>query len=54
MVSPFAKGETIHTENSYKFRQDGLITLLRNSGFAIDHTMHDPEERFAVVLAVAV
>ena len=50
----FAEGETIHTENSYKFTQEALATLLRDSGFAIDHTMHDPEERFAVVLAAAV
>ncbi len=50
----FAAGETIHTENSYKFRQDDLVSLLRSSGFAIDHTMYDEEERFAVVLAEAV
>ena len=50
----FAKGETIHTENSYKFTQAGLFTLLRDSGFAIDRAMHDVDERFAVVLAKAV
>ena len=50
----FANGETIHTENSYKFTQAGLIALLRDSGFTIDHTMHDADERFAVVLAEAV
>ena len=50
----FTEGETIHTENSYKFTREALVTLLRDSGFAIDQTMHDPEERFAVVLAAAV
>ncbi len=53
-IVPFAKGETIHTENSYKFTQDALTALLRNSGFALDHTMRDEDERFAVVLAKAV
>ncbi len=50
----FAKGETIHTENSYKFTHEGLVALLDASGFAIDHTMQDEDERFAVVLADAV
>ena len=50
----FAKGETIHTENSYKFTHEGLVALLHASGFAIDHTMQDEDERFAVVLADAV
>ena len=47
----FAPGETIHTENSYKFRQAEIDTLLRSSDFTIDVTMRDEEERFAVVLA---
>ncbi len=50
----FASGETIHTENSYKFTQAGLFTLLRDSGFVTDRAMHDSDERFAVVLAKAV
>lgn len=50
----FAKGETIHTENSYKFTEAGLGTLLDRSGFSIDHTMQDDDQRFAVVLANAV
>ena len=50
----FAKGETIHTENSYKFTSEGLAALLTGAGFSIDHIMHDPDHRFAVTLAEAV
>ncbi|HZL29158.1 MAG TPA: L-histidine N(alpha)-methyltransferase [Acidobacteriaceae bacterium] len=50
----FARGETIHTENSYKFTADRLATLLAGSGFSIDHVMHDDDHRFAVTLAEAV
>ncbi len=50
----FASGETIHTENSYKFTEASLATLLASSGFTIDHTMHDPKHCFAVTLAEAV
>lgn len=53
-LTHFARGETIHTENSYKFTQVGLVALLRESGFVIDHTMHDPDQWFALVLAEAV
>ncbi|HEY5329255.1 MAG TPA: L-histidine N(alpha)-methyltransferase [Acidobacteriaceae bacterium] len=49
-----ARGETIHTENSYKFTADRLATLLAGSGFSIDHIMHDDDRRFAVTLAEAV
>ena len=54
MAFPFRRGETIHTENSFKFPHAALLALLSDSGFAIDHTMHDPEQRFAVVLANAI
>ena len=50
-VVSFVCGETIHTENSYKFRQTDISALIHSSGFAIDLTMYDDEERFAVVLA---
>ena len=50
----FAAGETIHTENSYKFTRGGLSELLQKSGFGIAQTMRDADERFAVVLADAV
>jgi L-histidine N-alpha-methyltransferase len=50
----FAKGETIHTENSYKFTDQSLAALLADSGFAVDLTMHDPAKYFAVTLARAI
>jgi len=50
----FSEGETIHTENSYKFTQTSILTLLNNSGFALDLILHDDQQRFAVVLAKAI
>ena len=49
----FEAGETIHTENSYKFTPATLRQLLDTSGFEIDQTLHDPDHRFAVTLAKA-
>jgi uncharacterized SAM-dependent methyltransferase len=47
----FASGETIHTENSYKYSVAGFDQLLRQAGFA--RTPHWTDERgwFAVFLA---
>lgn len=50
----FADGETIHTENSYKFDSSSIEVLLRNSGFVVSRTLHDADELFAVTLAMAV
>jgi len=50
----FGEGETIHTENSYKFTQASILTLLNNSSFALDLILHDDQQRFAVVLAKAI
>jgi len=50
----FREGETIHTENSYKFTPTSILTLLDNSCFALDLTLHDDQHRFAVVLAKAI
>jgi dimethylhistidine N-methyltransferase len=47
----FAPGETIHTENSYKFTDAALDTLLAASGFTPTRTFHDPIHSFAVILA---
>ncbi len=49
----FAKGETIHTENSHKFTETSLRTLLNSAGFGIDLLLKDEHERFAVALASA-
>jgi dimethylhistidine N-methyltransferase len=50
----FAAGETIHTENSYKFTEASLAELLTGSGFKVDQTLHDAGRCFAVTLAEAV
>ena len=50
----FREGETIHTENSYKFTHATILTLLNNSCFALDLTLQDDQHRFAVVLAKAI
>jgi dimethylhistidine N-methyltransferase len=47
----FAAGETIHTENSYKFSQESLQALMKDTGFRTQHTWHDPQRWFAVTLA---
>lgn len=50
----FAAGESIHTENSYKFTLERVSALLRSAGFHLAHTWQNPEHRFAVSLATAV
>lgn len=50
----FAPGETIHTENSYKFTEGALTTLLRSTGFELDRMLNDPARCFAVALAKVV
>jgi L-histidine N-alpha-methyltransferase len=49
----FRKGETIHTENSYKFSPESLANLLIPGGFTPTRTFHDPQHLFAVTLAAA-
>jgi L-histidine N-alpha-methyltransferase len=46
-----AAGETIHTENSYKFTPATLSALLTDSGFAPTQILTDPAALFAVTLA---
>lgn len=50
----FAAGESIHTENSYKFTPERVSELLRSAGFRLTHSWENPEHRFAVNLATAV
>lgn len=47
----FAAGETIHTENSYKFTAASIASLLKTSGFVVCTTWHDARNWFAVTLA---
>ena len=49
----FAKGETIHTENSYKFTAEVVLTLLARADFTPALTLQDPAGFFAVTLAMA-
>ena len=48
---PFQAGETIHTENSYKFTERSLRPLLVNAGFGSPRLFHDADHRFAVAMA---
>ncbi len=50
----FFSGETIHTENSYKFTPATIAALLGESGFMPTRTFTDSGSLFAVTLAVAV
>src|SRR5206468_83827 len=47
----FAAGETIHTENSYKYRPGQAEALLRAAGFEPEKTWTDKNGWFAVCLA---
>jgi dimethylhistidine N-methyltransferase len=49
----FAPGETIHTENSYKFTHGSIHSLLNRSGFSPARAFTDPRDLFAVTLATA-
>ena len=50
----FAVGESIHTENSYKFTPARVERLLTSSGFTLTRQWQDPQHFFAVNLATAV
>jgi L-histidine Nalpha-methyltransferase len=47
----FAKGETIHTENSYKFTRRTIRILLEDAGFDVEQTWMDRRGWYAVTLA---
>jgi L-histidine Nalpha-methyltransferase len=47
----FRSGETIHTENSYKFTNGTLGTLLADSGFAIESAWKDERDWYALTLS---
>jgi L-histidine Nalpha-methyltransferase len=50
----FRRGESVHTENSYKFTPDAVNTLLARGGFAPRHNWTDVHAWFGVYLAEAV
>ncbi len=47
----FAKGERIHTENSYKYRMEDFVQLLNQAGFAQTEVWSDDRSWFALFLA---
>ena len=49
----FARGETIHTENSYKFTDERVVALLTRAGFKLRQQWSDPNHWFTVYLAAA-
>lgn len=51
VVVRFAAGETIHTENSYKFTDGSVQALLSSAGFRVVQTWRDAQSWFAVTLA---
>jgi len=48
----FTRGETIHTENSYKFTADSIASIVERAGFRITRSWTDEPEWFGVYLAV--
>ena len=50
----FEDGESIHTENSYKFDRESVGALLEESGFAATRSFEDEDGLFALTLAAAV
>ena len=49
----FRRGESIHTENSYKFTPESAATLLERAGFGVRREWTDPKRWFGVYLAEA-
>lgn len=49
----FEAGETIHTENSYKYTPSSLRELFEDSGFALRNQWRDDNGWYAVTLAAA-
>ena len=45
----FAAGETIHTENSYKYDAEEFARLAASAGFAVRRTWMDSKKRFALL-----
>ncbi|MDT8067757.1 MAG: L-histidine N(alpha)-methyltransferase [Terriglobia bacterium] len=46
----FERGETIHTENSYKFTMTMIRAIAENGGFQLERTWSDPQGWFTVHL----
>jgi dimethylhistidine N-methyltransferase len=46
----FKKGETIHTENSYKYSLHRLNKLITKAGLQVIRNFTDPEEQYTLIL----
>jgi L-histidine Nalpha-methyltransferase len=46
----FKKGETIHTENSYKYSQNRLKKLVKGAGLEVIKTFTDPKKQYTLIL----
>ena len=51
LTLPFAEGDDIWTESSYKFTRAGAETMLGAASFVIERWLTDPAEQFAVIVA---
>lgn len=49
----FHEGETIHTENSYKYDRDRIATMAADSGFRLEREWRDSKEQFGEFLLIA-
>lgn len=49
----FRKGESIHTENSYKFSISELEAMLREAGFSKTNVWKDSRDMYALITSVA-
>jgi L-histidine Nalpha-methyltransferase len=49
----FGRGESIHTENSYKYTVESFAQLLKNAGFQTVKPWHDEHQQFCVFWAKA-
>jgi len=46
----FKKGETIHTENSYKYSQNNLNELVKNAGLEMIQSFTDRKKQYTLIL----
>lgn len=49
----FARGESIHTENSYKFTPESIGAIVERAGFAVTQRWTDERDWFGVYLAAS-
>lgn len=49
----FRRGESIHTENCYKFSREKVAQLFARAGFTLSHCWADPKQWFGVYMGTA-